>query len=287
MSAPTLIDQPAGAPQSLASAGTRQSSLPGLKVTQRRVIASEWTKLRSLRSSWITLAVSVALTIGLGALITAVIAAHWDGASLRERASFSPAASSLNGLLFSQLAIAVLGVMLFSGEYATGMIRATLTSVPKRLPVLWAKLAVFGAVVGLVSMASAFIAFFLGQSLLSSKGISTTLSAPGVLRMVIGAGLYLLVIGLMGVAMGALLRSTAAGISALVALLFVIPPILGFLPSSWQDAIGPYLPSTAGQSLWGNPDGKHLEPWTGFAVLCLWALVTIAAAAVRLMRQDA
>ena len=260
---------------------------PGMKVTQARVFNSEWTKFRSLRSTNITLLVSVLLTVGLGALISAVTASHWASASPADRATFNAVVTSLDGVNISQLAVGVLGVLLLSGEYATGMIRASLTAVPKRLPVLWAKLGVFAVVVGAVSVAAAFGSFFLGQSLLSSKHLNVSIGSPDALRMVLGAAVYLVLVGIIGMALGGLLRNTAAGISSLVALFFVIPPVLGLLPTSWSDRIGPYLPSNAGEAFWGHPTGTHLSALAGLLVLCLWAAAAVAAAAIRLKKVDA
>ncbi|MDQ1484674.1 MAG: type transport system permease protein [Actinomycetota bacterium] len=260
---------------------------PGMKVTQARVINSEWTKFRSLRSTNITLLVSVVLTVGLGALISAVIASNWATASAGDRASFNAVVTSLRGVTIAQLAVGVLGVLLISGEYATGMIRASLTAVPKRLPVLWAKLLVFTGVVGAVSLVSAFAAFFLGQSLLSSKHLDVSIGSPDALRMVLGAAVYLVLVGVIGMALGGLLRNTAAGISSLVALLFVIPPILDLLPKSWSDNLGPYLPSNAGEAFWGHPTGTHLSALAGLLVLCGWAAAAVVAAAIRLKNRDA
>ncbi|MCU1656857.1 MAG: hypothetical protein JWO57_1513, partial [Pseudonocardiales bacterium] len=256
-------------------------------VTQARVINSEFTKFRSLRSTNITLLVSVVLTVGLGAVVSAVIASHWATASAGDRASFNAVVTSLRGVTIAQLAVGVLGVLLISGEYATGMIRASLTAVPKRLPVLWAKLGVFAGVVGVVSIASAFAAFFLGQSLLSSKHLDVSISSPHALRMVLGAAVYLVLVGVIGMALGGLFRNTAAGISGLVALLFVIPPVLGLLPKSWSDNLGRYLPSNAGEAFWGHPTGAHLSALAGFLVLCGWAAAAVAAAAIRLKERDA
>ncbi len=261
--------------------------LDGMKVTQWRVIKSEWTKFRSLRSTVITLFVGVLLTVGLGALISGVVAATWHSAKAGERASFHAVDVSLSGVAIAQLAIGVLGVLLLSGEYATGMIRASLTAVPKRLTVLWAKISVFAGVVGSVSIVSTFAAFFAGQSLLSSQHIQTSITSPGVLRMVVGAGAYMTLVGIIGMALGGVLRNTAAGISSLVAIFFVIPPVMNLLPSSWSDRIGPYLPSNAGQAIWSHQTGAHLSALAGFAVLCTWAAVAIAAAAFRMKRRDA
>jgi ABC-2 type transport system permease protein len=258
-----------------------------LKVTQSRVVKSEWTKFRSLRSTNITLLVAVVLTIGLAALICGVTAAHWAHADAGERARFNATDRSLGGVNISQLVVGVLGVLLISGEYATGMIRASLTVVPKRLPVLWAKLIVFVVVVGPLMIASAFAAFFVGQALLSRQHIDVAISSPHALRMVIGAGGYLLLVGIIGMALGAVLRNTAAGISGLVALFFVIPPLMDLLPNSWADNIGPYLPSNAGDAFWGSPEGAHLSALKGFLVLCVWAAAAVGAAAIRLSTHDA
>jgi uncharacterized protein YfiM (DUF2279 family) len=259
----------------------------GMKVTQARVVRSEWTKFRSLRSTNITLLISVALTVGLGALISALTASHWSQSSIGERATFNAVATSLSGINISQLAVGVLGVMLISGEYVTGMIRASLTAVPRRLPVLWAKMTVFAGVVGLVSLASTFAAFFLGQFLLSGQHLQVSISSPNAVRMVAGAALYLVLIGIIGMALGGIFRSTAAGISSLVALFFVIPPVLNLLPTSWSNNISPYMPSNAGEAFWGRPMGTHLSALAGLVVLLLWAAVAVTTAAIRLRTRDA
>ena len=259
--------------------------LTGMKVTQRRVIKSEWTKFRSLRSTKITLLVAVALTVGLGALISGVTASHW-ASSPGGHAGFNAVVTSLEGVTMAQLVVGVLGVLLLSGEYSTGMIRASLTAVPSRLPVLWGKLTVLSGVVGIASIASAFAAFFIGQSLLSSQHLQVSISSPHALQMVFGAGVYMTLVAIIGMALGGLLRNTAAGISSLVAMFFVIPPLMNLLPSSWANHIGPYLPSNAGEALWGHPSGTHLSAAAGLGVLCLWAAAVVGAAAFRLKRQD-
>jgi hypothetical protein len=134
-----------------------------LRVTQLRVLLSEWTKFRSLRSTVWTLLTAVVLSTGIGALFSAVSASQYHTFSAADKASFSPISTSLNGTLFSQLAIGVLGVLMISGEYGTGMIRSSLTAVPRRLPVLWAKLGVFAGVVFAVTLVTSFASFFLGQ----------------------------------------------------------------------------------------------------------------------------
>ena len=262
-----------------------------LRVTQPRVLLSEWTKFRSLRSTVWTLLTAVVLSIGIGALFSAVSASQYHTFSAADKASFNPVSTSLNGMLFAQLAIGVLGVLLISGEYSTGMIRSSLTAVPRRLPVLWAKLGVFAGVVFSVILVSSFVSFFLGQALLNSHHLGVSISAPGALRDVIGAALYATVAGMIGMALGGLLRNTAAGISTFVAVFFVIPPLTDLLPASWSSHFVQYLPSNAGEVLFGGGGtgglAHPLAPWTGFGVLCAYAAVMIGLAAWRLRRADA
>lgn len=274
-----VLDRPA-------TTGTGDSTV---KVTQGRVLLSEWTKFRSLRSTVWTLLVAVILMVGLGAVFSAVNASQYHKFSAGDKASFNAVTTSLNGISFAQLAIGVLGVLLITGEYSTGMIRSSLTAVPRRLPVLWGKLAVFAGVVSVVSLVASFASFFIGQALLDQHGIGVTISAPGALRSVFGAALYLTVAGMIGVAIGALLRNTAAGISTFVGVFFVVPPLSQLLPSSISDHLVQYFPSNAGQAVFGGDRGlaNALSPWAGFAVLCVYAAVLIAAAAFRLQRSDA
>lgn len=260
-----------------------------LRVTQPRVLLSEWTKFRSLRSTLWTLLTAVVLSIGIGALFSAVSASQYHTFSAGDRASFNPISTSLNGMLFAQLAIGVLGVLLISGEYSTGMIRSSLTAVPRRLPVLWAKLGVFAGVVFSVILVTSFVSFFLGQALLNSHHLGVSIAAPGALRDVIGAALYATVAGMIGMGLGGLLRNTAAGISTFVAVFFVIPPLTDLLPSSWTSHFVQYLPSNAGEALFGGGRGlaHPLAPWTGFGLLCAYAAVMTGLAAWRLRRADA
>src|SRR5258708_34986551 len=157
------------------------------------------------------------------------------------------------------------------------MIRSSLTAVPRRLPVLWANLGVFAGVVFAVTLVTSFVSFFLGQALLSSEHLGVAISAPGALRSVAGAALYLTVAGMIGMALGGLLRNTAAGISTFVAVFFVIPPLTGLLPAAWSSHFAQYLPSNAGEVLYGegNRLAHPLAPWPRFALLCPSPLVLI------------
>ena len=271
------------------SAPTAAAKAPPLKVTQGRVVRSESTKFRSLRSTMYTLLVAVVLMIGIGAVFSAVNASQYHTFSVSAKATFQPISTSLTGVVFAVVAFGVLGVLLMSGEYSTGMIRASLTVVPRRLPVLWAKLVVFSSAIFSISLVASFVSFFVGQALLSSHHLNVAITAPGSLRSVIGAALYVTVAGLIGVSLGALFRNTAAGIATFAGVFFVLPPLTGLLPASISNHLAPYLPSNAGGSLWGGSATVHnaLSPWTGFALLCGYAVVLIAAAAWRLRRADA
>ena len=259
------------------------------RVTQARVAVSEWTKLRSLRSTRWALGITLLLIIGIGLLVCSVFAARWTNLSPADQARYfrNPLRVELAGVGLAQLSIGVLGVLVISGEYSTGMIRSTFCAVPRRLPVLWAKAAVFGAVTLLISLPAVVIVFFAGQSILSSRHIQIAFSYPGVPRAVIGAALFLTVMGLFGLGIGAIVRHTAGGIVTLVAIMFVLPPILGLLPSSWSNAINPYLPSEAADVLWTiRPDAHTLAPWAGFALFCGYAALALAIAAVLMVRRD-
>jgi len=258
-----------------------------IRVNLSRVLLSEWTKFRSLRSTAWTLLATVVLTVGLGAAISAGTAARWAHAGPAERLRFDPTITSLTGVFLAQLAIGVLGVLVVTGEYSTGQIRSSLTAVPRRLPVLWAKVMTFGLVSLAVTTVTSLAAFALGQRLLASTGHAAALGDPGVARAVFGAALYLTVVGLLGIGLGAVLRNTAGAISALVGLLLVVPILANFLPSNWQTMVK-YLPSTAGQSILAvRPDPAALSPWVGLAVFAAYAVVALAAAAVLLVRRDA
>jgi ABC-2 type transport system permease protein len=260
---------------------------PTARVTQVRVIVSEWTKLRSVRSTRYALLAAVVLSIALGAIACTVFVTHWARMDPQERAHFNPLEASMVGLNLAQLAIGVLGVLVISAEYSTGMIRSSFSAVPRRLPVLWAKAGVFATVTLVLMVPTALVAFFVSQSILSTKHLQIAFSQPGVARAVIGGGLYLTVLGVLALGLGAIVRNTAGGIAAFAGILFVVPPLMGILPSSWNNTISPYLPSNAGQQIMTIVHEPHmLSPWTGFAVFCGYAIVVLGVAAVLLVRRD-
>jgi ABC-2 type transport system permease protein len=265
------------------------SLAPHGRVTQLRVVRSEWTKLRSVRSTMWSFFAAVLMTIGFPVLFSFVVRSHWNHMAPQERADRHPLDIALVGVHVAQLAIGVLGVLVISAEYSTGMIRASLTAVPRRLPVLWAKAAVFGATTFVLSLASVLLAFFLSQTIFRSHHIlQISFTHPGVARTVVCGAVFLMLMGLLALGLGTIVRNTAGGIAVFAGLLFVVPPLLLLLPSGWQDAITPYLPSSAGDSIVTlHPTGNSLSPWGGFFVLLAYVAVALLAAAVLLRRRDA
>jgi ABC-type transport system involved in multi-copper enzyme maturation permease subunit len=259
-----------------------------VRVTQTRVLGSEFLKLRTVRSTWFTLAVTIASMAGIGTIIAWSTANDWLNMRPRRRLRFDPLQDSLTGFQLAQLAIGVFGVLMIASEYSTGMIRSSLAGVPKRLPMLWAKVTVAITVALVTMVPSALFAFFASQRLLSVRGIQTSWSAPDVPRTVIGVALYLTVVAVIGVGLGAIMRNVAGAIATLVGVLLVLPVIALALPDTWAERINKYLPSNAGQALLGGQsDTTTLAPWTGFAVFVGYAVVTVAIAAVLLRRRDA
>jgi ABC-2 type transport system permease protein len=269
----------------------RPASQPAGAARFGQLLLAEWTKLRSVRSTVWSVIVFVVVTVGFTSLITGLIAANWSQASPSDRVATvaDPVATILGtGLYFGQLVICALGVLTISAEYSTGTIRASLLAVPRRLPMLAAKGVVFALLVLVVGELAAFGSFFAGSAMLHAHA-PVALSDPGVARAVLGAGLYLAVLGLFAMAIGALLRHTAAGISTAIGVVFVLPIIAGLLPGSWGQHIYNYLPSVAGAMLGQAQQGADqvLTPWQGFAVLCGWTALLLAAAFYLLRRRDA
>lgn len=256
------------------------------RVTQRRVLRAEWVKLSTLRSTWITLITALVGTVLVGSVASWAVNRNWTHLHGDFAATFSAVTTSLSGVNVAQLAIVVLGALIVTGEYATGMIRSSLATAPRRLPVLWAKLAVFGGLTFVTTTIAAAVSFFAGQALLGTHG--TDLAAPRAVSAIVGVGLYLTAVGALALGLGFVIRSTAGTIAAVFGLLLVAPGIAQLLPTTWQPHVLPYLPSQAGGALFNlHPDPGTLAPWTGFAVLCAWTAAAIAAGAFFLRRRDA
>ena len=250
-------------------------------------LRSEFTKIRSVRSTYWTLLALVVVTIGMGTL--ACVGAVARTAEVRGP-GFDATFRSLVGLIIGQLIIAALGALTITSEYSTGMIHTSLTVQPRRGIVFAAKGVVFAAVSLVTGLVASFASFFIGQAILSSQHLNTSLSQPQVLRAVIGAGLFLAVSGLLAFGLGAALRHTAAAITAAIALLFVVTILVNFLPQSWQVHVDKWIPFDAGSQIWStvNPPGQHmLSAWTGFGVFAAYAVIAIVAGAILFRTRDA
>jgi len=260
---------------------------PG-RVTFPRVVLAEWTKFRSVRSTAWTLGVGILLTILFPILFATVTSSHWGQMSAHERASRSPLDIALAGVFVAQLAIAVLGVLVISAEYSTGSIRSTFTAVPKRLPVLWAKLVDYAVVSFVVLVPAVLVSFFSSQAILARHDIlQVSFTAPGVARCMVGGALYVAMVGVFALALGAIVRNTAGGIATFAGIFFVIPPLMNLLPSSWNNAISQYLPSDAGQQIFALKHASHtLTPLAGGVVFAGYCAAAIAIAAFLLCRRD-
>jgi ABC-2 type transport system permease protein len=275
----------------MTTAAPQRADLGSGRVTQLGVIRSEWIKLRSLRSTWYSLLATVVIIVGLGTLFSAVRAHRFNqGIGPGGRIEgFDATQVSLRGVFLAQLAIGVLGVLVIAGEYSTGMIRSSLAAVPRREPVLIAKAIVFAAVAFVVTAVSALAAFVFGQQALASTHAQASLHTAGAVRAIIGAALYLTLIGLLGVGLGFLIRNTAGAIATLFGIVLVAPLLTNALPDPYSTDIAKYLPLNAGTQIMVtvDPDPTMLGPWTGLGVTALYIVVALVAGAVVLIRADA
>lgn len=260
------------------------------KVTGRRVLRSEWAKLWSLRSTWITLGLGMLLLLSFGVVAALRYRSNLTSGQPMDT-DFADATTyslALFGVPFALTALGVLGVLTASGEYSSGMIRSTLAAVPRRLPVLWSKAAGYGALAFAAATVSVLVAFLISGRVLSGTAVAMSLSDGGVLRGLLGAGVYLGLAGVIGVALGTLLRSTAGGISALVGTFLLVPGLMSLLPKSWQADLTPYLPSNAGGSIFAlHHTAGTLSAGAGLAVLLGWTGLALGGAAYRLTKSDA
>jgi hypothetical protein len=285
MSTLTVQNRPAGTPATVPAAGG---------VNFLRALHSEWIKFTTLRSTWILLATTVVVMVGIGLL------GGWGiGSGLEELAEGGqdPAAVGLDpkmlylmttgGIDFGQLIIGSLGVLLIASEYSTGMIRSTMTAVPDRLSPLFAKALVIALVAAGVGIVSSFATYFLLQPVLAPYGRGFGLDVENLVPSMLLSGVYLALAALVALALGSLLRNSAGGIVTLVVLFLIVPMVLGFIQLDWiQDAI-PYLPSEAGRQLLAleTADGE-LTQFQGGLVMAAWSAVLLAAAAVVTKRRD-
>jgi ABC-2 type transport system permease protein len=256
------------------------------------LLRAEWTKIRSVRSTVWSLIAFVVVAIGFSVLVAIVIANVWDkpGNHPNQVTLANDPTSVLfgAGFGFGQLALCVLGVIVIASEYTTGAIRSSLLAVPRRLPMLAAKVIVFAVLELVVSAVTVFVVFFATTAILHSH-IDITLGQPGVLRATLGGIAYLVVLGIFAMAIGGLIRHTAGAIATVIGLVLVVPPLIGLIPGTIANHVHGYMPTVAGQLIGQTHQqaADVLSPWQGFGVFCLWTVILLAAAAVLLARRDA
>jgi len=259
-----------------------------------RTLRSEFTKIGSVRSTYWTLLMLLAVSVGIGAAISAVVAGGWSQPPPPPPAPpdiYDATQVSLAGMLIlGQLVIVVLGALVLSAEYSTAMIRTSLIAMPRRIVLYVAKAVTVAAAALAVSLATAFTAFYLGQALLARSHHSATLAGHGVLRAVIGTALYLTLCGLFAFAAAAIIRNTAGTITAMIGLLFVIPALVNWLPRSWQNDLVRWLPSSAARAISATVGGQdpHLfSPWGQLAVFAVYTAVLLVVGGILFRQRDA
>ena len=271
------------------SATLTAPAIPAIRLTVPGIVRSEWIKLRTVRSTVWSYAIVVLVSFGLAALMASTIYVE-PGVPIpsEDQTRFVLMASTF-GVFFGQLIVAVLGVLAISGEYSTGMIRSTLTAVPRRLPALWAKVAVLFTATFVVGVISTVGAFLIATPILATKGISIDLIGSGIIPSLLGAALYLAMVSVFSLGLGTILRNSAGGIAAALGVLLVLPTVIQVIPATWATDLLPYLLSSAGVNMFGMTSFSTAtnEPWVNFFIALAWVLVSLAGAALLLKRRDA
>ncbi|MBC2905085.1 ABC transporter permease [Streptomyces cupreus] len=252
-----------------------------------QVIRSEWTKIRSVASTVWTLSLAVVVTIALGMLISLLSKNEFDNMDRADQLSFDPTFISFAGMSLGQLAMIVFGVLVVSNEYSTGMIRTSLAAVPQRGSFLFSKITVATGLALLVGLVTSFVTFFLGQAMLGEHG--AYIGDEGVLRAVIGGGLYMTLIAMFSMGVAAMLRSPMLSLGILMPFFFLVSNILGNVPATKK--IGRYLPDQAGskimQVVTPVDNDTPYGPWGGLGIMMLWVIAALAGGFVVLKRRDA
>lgn len=250
-------------------------------------VRAEWIKFRSLRSTWYTVAGVAAAAIGLATLTMGAAGTEYANATPAERLAWDPTALSLRSYILAQFIIGVLGILIVTSEYATGLLQTTLSATPRRNRLLAAKVVVVAAVAVVVGQALMLAAFLIGQARLAALDVPhASLGDPRVLPAVVAAGLYLSVIALLAVGLGVILRATAGALATLVGIVFLVPALSGIFPAGMQRmfAYWPTMGGAAALETLPNPDFPH--PWWNLAGMALGVAAVLAVAFVLFRRRD-
>ncbi|GAA2146249.1 ABC transporter permease subunit [Kitasatospora kazusensis] len=252
------------------------------------VLASEWIKLRSLRSLPAVLLGAAVFSVGLAVLVCSDYQARWAGFDPRRRAAFQPVDTNLGYLQLAVLFFGALGALAMTSEYGSGLVRSTFAATPQRGRVLAAKTALVGAVSLPAATALCTVAFLAGQSRLAAPVPRAGLGDPGALRSVLGGALYLALTALFGLFLGVLVRSTPVALSALFGIYLVLPVMVNSLPHDalWHHTV-PYLPSNLGAALWHTRTTGLAAPGPALLGLTVYVLLLGAAALAQVRSRDA
>jgi ABC-2 type transport system permease protein len=252
-----------------------------------QVLRSEWTKIKSVNSTALTLSLAVIVSVGLGMLISALSKNEFKNLSTEDKLTFDPTFTAFSGLTLGQLALVVFGVLVVASEYSTGMIRTSLAAVPQRATFLFSKIAVAALLSLVVALITSFAAFFLGQAMLGDH--STDLGAPNVLRAVIGAAVYMTLMAVFAMGVAAILRSPMLALGILMPFLFLVSPILGNVSATKK--VAQYFPDQAGlkimQVVTPPDDDAPYGPWGGLTIMLVWVVAALLIGYVLLKKRDA
>ncbi|MCY1137065.1 ABC transporter permease [Actinoplanes sp. Pm04-4] len=252
-----------------------------------RTLQAEWIKLRSLRSTWYTLACLFVVGLGITILSSNAAGQAWETATEAERLAWDPTGRSTMTYIVAQLIVGVLGILVVTSEYATGLMGTTLTAMPRRTRVLAAKVLLATAVALVAGEVLMFAAFFIGQPLMAGQNVPTAhLSDPGVVPAVIAGGLYLGAIAVLAIGLGVLMRATAGALATLVGIVFLVPAVAGLFPS-WMSGVFDFWPTLGAAAPLGTvPDPDFPHPWLNLTGMCLAIAAVLAAAFIAFRRRD-
>lgn len=251
------------------------------------VVRGEWIKFRSVRSTRMTLLVAGIATVGLG-MIFAATASSGDAAPARAAMLTDPVQLALGAVDLTAMLVGVLGVLIVAGEYSTGLIRTTIAAVGDRLAVLTAKAAVLASSTAVAMGITTVLALWLGQAVYGGDLPTVSLSDPGTIEVVVGTTAYVVGVALIGLALGAILRSSASAIGVLVGGLFIGPPLLNLLPDSFSDVVLKLLPSEAGSAMMATvSDPDLLSTGMAYVVFAAWVVGLLIVAGVLMRTRDA